>query len=230
MFDLCLHEHEHEQVALPTVIGIFGGTFDPIHLGHLRVAFEATELLSLDRLYFVPNAQPVHRQSPQASVEERLAMVAAAIADIPSWQVSDCEAIRTDHSYTYDTLVHFRQQFGNEVVLWLLLGSDAYQRFHHWYRWQDILALCHLAVMTRAGEQVKGGCMQTQALLDADHKKGYNADAPRVGRVLPIGVTALDVSSSQVRDLLHHQRLPRFLLPDCVLDYIQNNDLYRSEL
>ena len=200
-------------------VGIFGGTFDPIHLGHLRSAYEVTQQLSLDKLYFVPNAQTVHRHQPNTDFLHRLQMVKLAIADVHQWQSSACEGERSGASYTYHTIQHFRELLDDDKPLWLIIGSDAFYHFHTWHRWQEILSLCQLAVMTRAGETVTGGCAKTQALLT-------NNQEYAIGRVLPVTVTALDISSSKIRAELLAQQSPRFLLPETVLTYIQKNELY----
>lgn len=201
-------------------IGIFGGTFDPVHCGHLRSAWEVTQSLALDTLYFVPNAQTVHRDQPKASFEHRSAMLQMAIAGTAQWQVSLCEGERSGASYSYHTVRYFRQLVGEGVPIWFILGSDAYRHFHTWHRWQDILQLCHLAVMRRAGAVVVGGCEETQALLSCE------ATRQPVGQVVSIEVTALDVASSHIRAELYAQRQPRFLLPDQVLTYLNTNGLY----
>lgn len=198
---------------MSSAIGIFGGTFDPIHLGHLRSAWEVTHQLALTRLYFVPNAQTVHRDQPTTSFADRLKMVELAIAGIEKWSVSRCEGDRRGASYSYDTVRYFRDHLPAETQLWLIVGSDAYRQFHRWHRWQEILELCHLAVMSRAGEQVMGGCAETQAKLDEDYPTAL------VGRVVPVRVTALAISSSLIRAEVLAGRSPQFLVPEVVLDY-----------
>jgi nicotinate-nucleotide adenylyltransferase len=205
-----------------SAIGIFGGTFDPIHLGHLRSAWEVTHQLALTQLYFVPNAQTVHRNQPNLSFADRAKMVELAIAGIQGWSISRCEGDRCGASYSYDTLRHFRDQVGAETPIWLIVGSDAYRHFHQWHRWSEILDLCHLAVMSRAGEPVIGGCAETQAKLDHDQC------AAKVGRVVPVRVTALAISSSLIRAELSAGRSPRFLVPETVLTYLHREEKRQS--
>jgi nicotinate-nucleotide adenylyltransferase len=206
-------------------IGVLGGTFDPIHLGHLRSAWDVADALSLDALQFVPSYQPVHRDTPQASVEQRLAMVRLAIADMPNWSVNESEIRRGGPSYTIDTLSHLRQQVGSDVPLWLLLGSDAFEGFVRWHRWQEILTLANLAVMVRAGVPPVG-CIETQRLL-LDGQGERSSDC--AGQVKLIPVTVLGISATQIRQAVHDGHAPHFLVMPAVSDYIRQQGLYQKE-
>ena len=138
------------------MIGVLGGTFDPIHYGHLRPAKEALVTLGLDQLRFVPAARPPHRRSPVASAEQRLRMVELAVADEPCFVVDDREFGRPGPSYTVDTLISMREEFG-ERTLCLLMGTDAFDGLDTWHCWQRLPQLAHLVVMYRPGWPVPEG-------------------------------------------------------------------------
>lgn len=205
-------------------IGILGGTFDPIHIGHLRSAWEVSESLSLDAMQFIPSAIPVHRTLPIASAQQRLEMVRLSLLTVPSWSVNDCEVRRAQPSYTIDTLLTLRQQQGEHVPFWLLVGSDAFEHFVHWHRWQDILHLTNIAVMVRAGIKPQG-CVRTQQLLTR-HNDPVDRDAV-AGQIRMISVTALSISATSIREACGQGQLPRFLVTSPVLEYIQQQGLYK---
>lgn len=201
-------------------IGLMGGTFDPIHLGHLRSAWEVSQQLMLDEMHFIPSAIPVHRPQPQATAVERLAMVKAAVEGISGWQVNDCELRREAPSYTVDTLLELRARLGNEPEFWFLMGSDAFEGLLSWHRWQELLTLTNLAVMVRAGSQPKC-CTQLQQLLNVPREVGKTH-----GQVELVEVTALAISATQIRAELAVNQLPRFLVSDSVLEYITEHKIY----
>jgi nicotinate-nucleotide adenylyltransferase len=207
-------------------IGVLGGTFDPIHLGHLRSAWDVADALSLDALQFVPSYQPVHRDTPQASVEQRLDMVRLSIADMPNWSVNTSEIRRGGPSYTIDTLSHLRQQVGSDVPIWLLLGSDAFEGFVRWHRWQEILTLANLAVMVRAGAE-SIDCSSTNALM-AQHETVALSSLQVAGMVRRIAVTPLAISATAIRAEVARGKLPHYLVTPAVLDYIQQQNLYQG--
>jgi len=206
-------------------IGVLGGTFDPIHLGHLRSAWDVADALSLDAMQFVPSYLPVHRDAPQASVEQRLAMVRLSISDMPNWSVSECEIRRGGPSYTVDTLTLLRNQVGLDVPIWLLLGSDAFEGFVRWHRWQDILTLVNLAVMVRAGVPPVG-CVETQRLLlDGQGERASDC----TGQIKLVPVTVLGISATQIRQAVREGHAPHFLVMPAVSDYIRQQGLYQRD-
>lgn len=210
----------------PPLIGILGGTFDPIHYGHLRPALEVSQALNLQEVRFIPLAVAVHREPPQASPQQRLAMLRAALADDPpGFRVDEREIRRPGRSYTLDTLASLRQELP-QAHLCLLLGGDAYRDFLTWHRPLEILELAHLVVMGRPGESVPEdprlsalsaarGCVSPATLRQASH-----------GRILFQPVTPLAISATQIRRLLAEGASPRFLLPDAVLGIIHREGLY----
>lgn len=206
-------------------IAIFGGTFDPIHLGHLRCAWEVGEWLAAERVHFVPSACPVHRGEPAVSSLHRLRMVELAIAAVPGWLLDDRELQRGGPSYMVDTLRELRGVYGPDRPLCLVLGSDAFEGFLRWHDWRGVLSLANLVVMTRAGVPAQGD-EPLQRLLQ---ERALPADAPwpAAGAIVQRAVTAMDVSATHLRALLAQGLSVRFLVPDAVAAYIERHDLYR---
>ncbi len=218
-----------EPHSLPP-IGIFGGTFDPVHFGHLRLAEELTESLALDHVRFIPTGNPPHRNRPQTAVEHRLAMVRIALANNPHFVLDTREISRQGLSYTVDTLHTLRQELGSEQPLCLLLGADAFLGLSCWHNWRELFDLTHIAVAHRPGfPQTAWQDAMPESLRE---EMGARKAAPSALRQTPCGVivtqaiTALDISATHIRDTLQAGRNPRYLLPDAVLDYIHIHQLY----
>jgi len=204
------------------MIGIFGGTFDPIHYGHLRPAQEAMQKLALAELRFIPAATPPHRPLPQASAAQRLAMAELAIRDLPGFRVDDRELQRGGLSYTVLTLESLRAEFGN-TPLCLLIGVDQFRSFEAWHRWQEIPALAHLVVLNRPGTTAG-------ALPDWAHGRKCTdlhelREAP-AGRLAFLAVSPQDISATRIRAALARGESVQGLLPEAVLDYIRINQVY----
>lgn len=212
-------------------LGLFGGTFDPVHFGHLRLAEEAIAQLGLGGVRWIPAGNPPHRGTPQVTGDQRLAMVLRSTADNPRFSVDPAEVEASAPSYTVHTLERLRRELGSEQPLVLLVGADAFAGLTNWHRWQDILALTHVAVSHRPGFPVEIGSLPT-ALADA-YGKCRLADigglkvAP-AGRIATFAMTQLAISATQIRKLLANQLSARYLLPDSVLDYISSHSLYRN--
>jgi len=201
-------------------IGLMGGTFDPIHIGHLRSAWEVSQQLGLNEMYFIPSAIPVHRPQPVASAEQRLAMVKAAVESISGWQVNDCELRRERPSYTVDTLLELRATLGDEHEFWFLMGSDAFEGLLSWHRWQELLSLTNIAVMVRAGSHPRC-CAELNEMLNRPTNESVG-----FGQVKLVEVTALAISATQIRAELASNQLPHFLVSESVLEYIQHQRMY----
>lgn len=197
-----------------------GGTFDPIHFGHLRSAWEVSQQLGLNEMHFIPSAIPVHRPQPVASAEQRLAMVKAAIEPISGWQVNDCELRRERPSYTVDTLLELRATLGDEHEFWFLMGSDAFEGLLSWHRWQELLSLTNIAVMVRAGSHPRC-CAELNEMLNRPTNESVG-----FGQVKLVEVTALAISATQIRAELASNQLPHFLVSESVLEYIQHQRMY----
>lgn len=207
-------------------VGLLGGTFDPIHFGHLRSAVEVREYLALDELRLIPNATPPHRGSPGASAQQRLEMVCLAAASDAGLLVDDCELQRDRPSYTVDTLASLRAELGPEVTLFLILGWDAFSGLPGWHRWDEILQLASLVVLQRP-EQDQELPEVLKDLLAARSVGDALAMQATHGEVLCLAQTPLAISATHIRSLIQAGRSPRFLLPDSVLGYIETKGLYR---
>lgn len=212
-------------------IGILGGTFDPIHYGHLRLAQEAAGQLRLAVVRFMPSGTPPHRSSPGAPAEDRLAMVRLAVAENPLFSVDDRETLRAGPGYTVDTLTALRAELGATQPLVLLLGADAFLELATWSRWHQLFNLAHVAVAYRPGFPVDTWQSRMPQPLAAE----YNARLMRqplgvhmapAGGIVVVPIAALDISATLIRDATRAGNNPRYLLPDSVIQYIQEHNLY----
>jgi nicotinate-nucleotide adenylyltransferase len=212
-------------------IGVMGGTFDPVHFGHLRLAQEAAEILALERVRWVPAGRPWHRTQPKASAKHRLQMVKLAIRRNRLFELDDAEIRQGSPGYTVQTLERLRGRFGKRRPLVLLLGTDAFRGLTSWERWRDIFELAHIFVAQRPGHSLTPGGMPA-ALASEWRRRAGTPDALRArpaGSVVTYGTTALDISASAIRAHFAQSRSPRYLLPSVVLDYIRRHDLYVRE-
>ena len=205
------------------VIGIFGGTFDPVHYGHLRIALDAIEMLGLAQVRLVPLSQAVHRDQPQTPGQLRLQMLEAAIAGRSDMRVDDRELRRDGPSYTVDTLRSLREELPNESLC-LLVGEDAFAGFADWRAPNAILRLANIAVLQRPGHKLPDD-PDLQALLAA-HRVD-RLDPATHGQIVICPVTQLEIASSDIRRRLGEGLNIDFLLPDSVVDLIRNHRLYR---
>ena len=203
-------------------IGINGGTFDPIHFGHLRAALEVQQKLNLEQVRFVPCYQPVHRDSPTVSSEQRAAMIELAIQGQTKFCLDRIELQRGGPSYMVDTLETLKQKY-NDVGLVLMMGTDAFSRFHTWHNWQQILKLANIAVMHRPGDGLTLYSESGQILSAHQVAKFSQPSA----QIMEVAITQLDVSSTAVRSHLQHDMPVDYLLPPQVIDYIKTHQLYQ---
>lgn len=206
-------------------IGIFGGSFDPVHFGHLRPALEILEALSLDHMRFIPSGQPPHRDAPVADAVQRLAMLKAAVAAEPRFQVDERELRRDAPSYTYDTLAELKAEHPQDRLV-LMLGLDAFLGFTRWHRWQEILELAHLVIAHRPGSslEIHGEIAMLVQEREVDDARALLAQP--AGRLMFQTVTQLEISSSQVREIAAHGGDIRFLVPEPVRALIQDSHCY----
>ena len=197
-------------------IVILGGTFDPVHVGHLRVALEAAEALSVP-VRLMPAHVPPHRSAPVASAAQRVAMLRVALAGQDRLQLDTRELDRSEPSYTVDTLRQMRTEYGAARSLILLLGADAFAGLPTWHNWRELLDLAHIAVMTRPGHDTSLPA-NLETVVVARRASGVaDLRATPSGKVLDLPVTPLEVSASAVRALLAAGRDPRWLVPDALL-------------
>lgn len=212
-------------------IGLFGGTFDPIHYGHLRLAQELATGLGLEEVRFTPAGRPPHRESPAVSSRQRLEMARLAIAGNPLFTLDAREILREAPSYTVDTLTELRRELGGARSLCLFMGSDAFLGLATWHRWQELFGLAHIVVAHRPGFPQTGWAESMPATLRQEFAQRLQTDARTLreaphGAILAQVITALDISASHIRMSLRAGISPRYLLPDAVLDYIQTHRLY----
>jgi nicotinate-nucleotide adenylyltransferase len=211
-------------------LGVFGGTFDPVHYGHLRLAEEARSHLGLTQVLWLPAGQPPLRGAPATPPEQRLAMVNLAIEANPHFTLDATEVNATTPSYTVETLERLRRVHGPQRPLVLLMGADAFARLDYWHRWQDLFALAHIGVATRPGHPLKVGAGETALDREFTARRGTAAElaAAPAGRIVPFTIRALDISATALRAYLAAGESPRYLAPEPVLDYIEQHHLYRS--
>ncbi len=207
-------------------IAILGGTFDPVHNAHLRVAWEAAEALAAD-VRLMPANVPPHRAPPVASPMQRVALLRAALAGQTRLQLDERELRRDKPSYTIDTLREMRDEFGPERPLIVLVGADAFAGLPTWHEWRALFDFAHVAILTRPGH---GASLPTE--LETEIAPRRASDVARLrdlpcGRVLDLAVTPLEISASAVRELLAAGREPRWLVPDVLLSDRTLFDPYR---
>ncbi len=213
------------------LLGLFGGTFDPPHIGHLRLAIEAREALGLAEVCLIPAGKPPLRDAPLAAAEHRLAMVELAIAGLPGFSVDAAEVGATGRpSYTVDTLERLRALHGPRRGLVLLLGTDAFSRLEAWQRWRELFGLAHIGVATRPGHDLIVGAGDTALCAEFRARQGNIAELAAVpaGGIVAFPITALEISATAVRERLRRGASVRHLFPDAVLDYIDSHLLYRN--
>jgi nicotinate-nucleotide adenylyltransferase len=206
------------------MIGIYGGTFNPVHLGHLRTALEVKELFKLDQLRLIPCRLPPHRQQPDVDSEMRLAMLRLAVADTPDLQIDRRELDRDGPSYMVDTLCDLRQENPDKGLI-LFIGTDAFAGLESWHRWQHLFDYAHIVVMTRPACSLPVLSNFLRQRLCEDRRQLQQQIA---GRLFFQAVTALDISATAIRELISAGRNPKFLLPDSVITYIRHHRLYLS--
>jgi len=214
------------------MIGVFGGTFDPIHFGHLRSALEIRESLGLKEIRFIPCRIPPHRDEPLADSMQRLAMVRAALAGQPDMILDDREIKREGPSYMVDTLESLRSEITTEPLC-LILGMDAFMGLSSWHRWKDLLTLAHLVVMHRPGKSLHDvnstEAAEVTTLLKNRQVKNVNAlQNKAAGSIFLHPISQLDISASKIRDMVKNGKNPRYLLPDVVLQMIKVQKIYKT--
>ena len=197
-------------------IAVLGGTFDPVHVGHLRVAWEAAEALDAD-VRLMPAQVPPHRPAPVASAQQRVRMLQLALRGQDRLTLDTRELDRAGPSYTFDTLQSLRAEFGAARALILLLGADAFAGLPGWHRWRDLFELAHIVVLTRPGHVAAGSGELATAAAPRRVDSVPRLHAAAAGHVFELAVTPLEISASQVRAMLASGREPRWLLPEAVL-------------
>jgi nicotinate-nucleotide adenylyltransferase len=209
------------------LVAILGGTFDPVHYGHLRSALELVERLQLLQLRLMPSAEPPHREVPQCSALHRAAMVELAVAGEARLVCDARELKRAGKSYTIDSLIELRAELGSDTGLCMVMGCDAVLGITRWHRWQELLDWAHIVVIARPGWLLPHSGEAAQWL------NAHRVDDPQCLRQRQAGCITIEelrplaISSTEIRDILAAGRSARYLLPQSVLDYIEQHTLYR---
>ena len=206
-------------------IGILGGTFDPIHFGHLRMALELYEALDLAKVHIIPCYQPMHRREPHASPEFRLAMVTTAIASEPALFADDREIRRKGPTYTIDTLIEMNAEFP-ETPLCLLIGIDAFLGFLSWHRYKEILSYAHIVVAHRPHYQLPSSGEIRDLIYKHQQQEIAYIHENLAGGIFFRPITALEISATDIRKQIAMGRNPRYLLPDNVYQLIKQHNTY----
>ncbi len=206
-------------------MGVLGGSFDPIHYGHLRVALEVLQTLPLSTLKFIPCKQQIFKNHAPCAAAHRVAMLKLAIAGVPAFEIETCEIQRETPSYMVDTLATLQQAYPQQTLC-LIIGADAAQGFDTWHQWESIFSLAHLVVVARPDYDIKTiPWLQPQLL----QRQVFFPDAlcqEKAGKILIFPTSLLAISAQAIRRQLANHHSPRFLLPDAVLNYIHQHHLY----
>lgn len=210
---------------MSTPIGIFGGTFDPVHYGHLRAALEARELLGLEDFRLLPAGTPPHREGTMASSQDRLNMLKLAVAAYPEFRVDDREVRREGRSFMADTLAEIRAEAGKTPVL-LIIGQDAANELDSWHDWRSLFGLAHIVIMRRPGARPAWTGELRDRMENGLVKQAGRLHNSPSGAVLPLQITQLAISSTDIRERMRAGLSARFLMPDSVIDYIEQQQLY----
>ena len=212
--------------------GLLGGTFDPIHNGHLRCAEEILEIFDLNRIVFIPAAKPPHKiDGDITAFHHREQMIKLAIEGNPVFTFSDVEKQREDKSYSVETVDYILKKYMKDLKLYFILGQDAFHAIQSWKDWQRLLVLCNFVVMTRPGYEDKGldGILPTDFASRFKYDDGVKGLRGPTGHVIYFrGVTFLDISSSDIRQRAREGRSIKYLVPETVRHYIMKNSLYRN--
>ena len=213
-------------------IGVFGGTFDPIHLAHWRLAEEIREEFSLSELRLIPSSVPPHRPPPEATTFQRLKMLRLAIEGNPGFEVDEREVHRKGPSFTIDTLGELRKEEGSRSIA-MVIGIDAFLDLHTWHRWQDLFSMAHIIVAERAGYQKLSLLELGPEALKKEVARRLTQDIEKIssascGFLISYEFTGLSISSTMLRSAISRGRSSRYLVPKAVKEYIDREALYRD--
>ena len=218
----------NEDIFAVEPLALFGGTFDPVHYGHLRCADEARQKLTLSKLYLLPAGTPAHRDVPQATVRQRLDMLQLAHKEFPHLMIDDRETRRSGPSYMVETLQELRVSFPDRPLI-LLIGQDAANLLHTWFHWEQLFELAHIVVLTRPATHTKyekNLAAQLQTRSGTEDRKLFESKA---GAVLHLEVEPIDVSATAIKRIIRSGGSPGSMLPAAVLEYITRNRLYLAD-
>ena len=211
----------------PRPLGLLGGAFDPVHIGHLRGAIAVREELQLERVDFIPAAQSPLKSGAALTAEHRLAMLQLAVRDVSGLDVDARELERPGPSYTVDTLKALRAEYGAARPLLWIVGSDILTTLSQWSRWRELLDHAHLVVMARPGASDPED--EVKKWIASHQMEGNLAVTQPAGGVVLVRQPLLDIASSQIRTLIAEGRDTRFLMPDAVMEYIERHTLFNRD-
>ena len=209
-------------MKLKSIVGIFGGTFDPVHIGHVQMALEAKQRLKLNEVRLIPCHLPPHRETPQQGSQQRLMMLKLAVAGIEGLVTDSQELERDGPSYTVDTLKQLRSELGEDVSLVLIMGADAFARLTQWHHWPEIPVLANIVVLQRPGYQLPESGILADWLKQSTIKQIYEQAA---GAVVAIDQMPMELSATAIRRELAAGQSSSDLIPS-VMAYIQEHQLY----
>ena len=212
-------------------IGLFGGTFDPVHFGHLRLATELAEAFHLDSVIFIPAGLPYHRgRGAHGTNDQRLTMLKLATQRDARFDVDDRELRREGPTYTFDTLTEIRKERGPELPILFLCGSDSFASIDTWHRWTELFDLAHFVIAIRAGDeawQSKGPGAFPKQVWPRITLNARELAASPAGKIVTFVMTPLAISSSAIRNIAAEGASIRYLSPDPVVEYVRSHDLYK---
>lgn len=214
------------MTSLLSPIGVYGGTFDPVHHGHLRLAIQALETLNLDHVFWIPTGVPPHRNAPVASALHRVKMLEIAIKNQQGFFIDTADALSTNPTYTVQTLMRLRKHVGADQPLVLLLGADSFLTLPAWIHWQALFSLAHIAVAQRPGTPLEITDSELKAVWE---DRRADTDAIRrqpAGAIIEFPLPELDISSTQIRTKMQEGSSVAFLLPETVESYAKRHHLY----
>jgi nicotinate-nucleotide adenylyltransferase len=216
------------RLAGNRLIGLLGGTFNPIHYGHLRAAQELADALNFSEVRFIPSANPPHKNTPTVSAQQRAAMVGLAIADNPLFKLDSRELDRIGASYTIDTLISLREELGENVALCWVMGSDAFVKLNTWHRWKELLHYCHIILVQRPNTENQAKLPDALAAFLQDHYTENMDDLieKSAGYIHMQAITPLDISATNIREALKNGQSVRYIMPVNVIEYIKTHKLY----
>ena len=208
-------------------VAIFGGTFNPVHHGHLRAAIEIKEALDLAAVHMIPLFAPPHRDPPSVSADLRLAMLEAATQDEDGLIADDREISRGGISYTVETLRELREEVGS-TPLCMIVGTDAFAHLHTWRDWEELIELAHIVMVHRPGSDLPKDVPANELLQKVETDKIKDLHESPAGSFMSISIPMLEISSTQIRSILHNGQNPKYLLPESVLKIITEQNLYNG--
>lgn len=218
---------------VPELIGILGGTFDPIHLGHLRIAEEIAEIAGLQQMRFIPARLPRLRNAPGATAEHRAEMVRLGIVGNHTFMLDEREVKRTGVSYSVESLRELERESGGKAILCFVVGADAFLKLVEWYNWRELFQLCHFIIAARPGHSPDiRSALPLELEKECARRWVMHADSLKLapaGSVFVAQTTLLDISATNIRKRVAAGKSIRYLVPDAINDHIAINCLYREK-